>query len=62
MHNAKVYMASRSKSRAAEAIQELKTATGKEAHFLELDLSSLESIRKAAQEFMRLVPTYYENC
>ncbi|KAJ3485818.1 hypothetical protein NLI96_g4702 [Meripilus lineatus] len=53
LHNAKVYMASRSKSRAAEAIQELKTATGKQAHFLELDLSSLESIRKAAQEFMR---------
>ncbi|KAH8101379.1 NAD-P-binding protein [Cristinia sonorae] len=51
-HNAKVYMASRSKARAEEAIQELKEQTGKEALLLELDLSSLESVRQAAQTFL----------
>lgn len=48
-------MASRSKSRAEAAIAELKQDTGKEAIFLELDLSSLASVRKAAEEFARLV-------
>ncbi|OBZ71391.1 ATP phosphoribosyltransferase [Grifola frondosa] len=50
--NAKVYMASRSKDKADAAIAELKALTGKEAIFLELDLSSLASIRKAANEFL----------
>jgi retinol dehydrogenase-12 len=53
--NAKVYMASRSKSKAEAAIAELKQDTGKEAIFLELDLSSLQSVRKAAEEFIRCV-------
>ncbi|EPS94682.1 NAD-binding protein [Fomitopsis schrenkii] len=47
-----VYMASRSKDKATEAIGRLKEETGKEAIFLELDLSSLASVRKAAQEFL----------
>jgi len=51
-HNAKVYMASRSKEKADAAISELKAQTGKEAIFLELDLSSLASIRKAAEEYL----------
>lgn len=51
--NAKVYMASRSKDKATEAISRLKDETGKEAIFLELDLGSLASVRKAAQEFLR---------
>ncbi|KAG8916336.1 hypothetical protein FRC03_001026 [Tulasnella sp. 419] len=51
--NAKVYMASRSKSKAEEAIKELKSLTGKEAHFLELDLASLDAVTKAANEFKR---------
>ncbi|KAH9833169.1 NAD(P)-binding protein [Rhodofomes roseus] len=51
-HNAKVYMASRSKEKAEEAIEELKKQTGKEAIFLELDLLSFPSIRAAAEEFM----------
>ncbi|TFY53263.1 hypothetical protein EVJ58_g9546 [Rhodofomes roseus] len=51
-HNAKVYMASRSKEKAEEAIEELKKQAGKEAIFLELDLLSFSSIRKAAEEFM----------
>ena len=51
-HNAKVYIAVRNKKKADSAIAELKAATGKEAVFLELDLSSLASVRKAAQEFL----------
>ncbi|OSX63981.1 hypothetical protein POSPLADRAFT_1045123 [Postia placenta MAD-698-R-SB12] len=46
-----VYMATRSKARADTAIRELKEQTGKEAIFLELDLASLRSVRKAAEEF-----------
>ena len=51
-HNAKVYLAARSKSKAEAAIKSLKEATGKEAIFLELDLSSLDSVKKAADEFL----------
>ncbi|CAE6414999.1 unnamed protein product [Rhizoctonia solani] len=50
--NAKVYLAARSKSRADEAIEWLKSETnGKAPIFLELDLASLASVRKAAEEF-----------
>ncbi|KAJ7925904.1 NAD-binding protein [Mycena leptocephala] len=49
--NAKVYMLSRSKERAESAISRLKTETGKEAFFIQLDLSDLDSVRKAADEF-----------
>ncbi|KAI0794521.1 NAD(P)-binding protein [Fomes fomentarius] len=51
-HNAKVYMAARSRDKALKAIEELKAETGKEAHHIQLDLSSLASVRKAAQEFL----------
>ena len=51
-HGAKVYLAARSKSKAEEAIRDLKAATGKQPLFLELDLSNLASIRKSAQEFL----------
>ncbi|KAI0642874.1 NAD-P-binding protein [Trametes meyenii] len=51
-HNAKVYLAARNKTKAEAAIASLKEATGKEAIFLELDLSSLASVKKAAQEFL----------
>lgn len=44
-------MASRSRERAEAAIVKLNSETGKEAIFLELDLSSLASVRKAAEEF-----------
>ncbi|KAF8588040.1 NAD(P)-binding protein [Ramaria rubella] len=50
-HNAKVYMATRSETKATAAIKELKTLTGKTAHFLKLDLSSMASIRQAAAEY-----------
>ncbi|KDQ57600.1 hypothetical protein JAAARDRAFT_268980 [Jaapia argillacea MUCL 33604] len=51
-HNAKVYMAARSKSKAEAAIQDLKDQTGKESLFLELDLSNLASVRKSAEEYL----------
>ena len=51
-HNAKVYLAARSRSKAEAAIKDLKEATGKEAIFLELDLGSLASVRRAAEEFL----------
>ena len=51
-HNAKVYLASRNATKAQAAIDELMRDTGKEAHFLQLDLASLKSIQKAAQEFL----------
>ncbi|KAG8900540.1 hypothetical protein FRC01_010100 [Tulasnella sp. 417] len=49
--NAKVYMASRSQDLAEQAIRELKEETGKEAIFLELDLSGLDKVTRAANEF-----------
>lgn len=51
-HNAKVYLAARSKAKADAAIASLKEATGKEAIFLELDLADLASVKKSAQEFL----------
>ncbi|KAI9434783.1 NAD(P)-binding protein [Lactarius indigo] len=50
--NAKVYLAARSAQKANEAIAELKNETGKEAIFLELDLSDIPAVRKSAQEFL----------
>ncbi|KAI0059408.1 NAD-P-binding protein [Artomyces pyxidatus] len=50
--NAKVYLAARSESKANEAIAELRSATGKEAIFLRLDLADLRSVRRAAEEFL----------
>ncbi|TBU25108.1 NAD(P)-binding protein [Dichomitus squalens] len=55
-HNAKVYLAARSKNKAEKAINSLKEATGKEAIFLQLDLSSLSSVKKAAEEFLSKEP------
>ncbi|KAF7335669.1 NAD(P)-binding protein [Mycena venus] len=50
-HNAKVYLAARSPEKAKEAINDLKSQTGKEAEFLQLDLADLHSVKRAAQEF-----------
>ncbi|KAH7317998.1 hypothetical protein B0J17DRAFT_634012 [Rhizoctonia solani] len=56
--NAKVYLAARSRSKADETIDWLKNETGEKAPlFLELDLSSLGSIRKAAEGFKSGVMT-----
>lgn len=51
-HNAKVYLAARTKARADTAIAELKEKTSKEAIFLELDLASIASVKQAAKEFL----------
>ncbi|KAJ7182804.1 NAD-P-binding protein [Mycena crocata] len=51
-HNAKVYMASQSRQRAEAAIEELYESTGKRAVFLQLDLSDLVSVKRAATEFL----------
>ncbi|KAF8143844.1 NAD(P)-binding protein [Mycena galopus ATCC 62051] len=50
-HNAKVYLAARSPENAKAAIDDLKSQTGKQAEFLQLDLADLHSIKRAAQEF-----------
>ncbi|GJE99310.1 NAD(P)-binding protein [Phanerochaete sordida] len=51
-HSAKTYVAGRSPSKARAAIQSLKESTGREALFLEVDFSSLASVRRAAQELL----------
>ena len=51
--NARVYMASRNKQKAEQAIADLKADTGKGALFLELDLASLQSVKRAAEVFVR---------
>ena len=50
--NAKVYIATRSEDKGKAAIEDLKRATGKEAIWLKLDLSSLKSVKAAAEEFL----------
>ncbi|KAI9435207.1 NAD(P)-binding protein [Russula earlei] len=51
-HNAKVYLATRSATKANATIAELKDETGKEAIFLHLDLADLSAVRKSASEFL----------
>lgn len=52
-------MAGRGKAKADTAIADLKAVTGKEAIFLELDLSSLASVRNAADEFLSKEPALH---
>jgi NAD(P)-dependent dehydrogenase (short-subunit alcohol dehydrogenase family) len=52
VHNAKVYLAARNAQKANEAIAELKNETGKQAVFLQLDLSDIPAVRRSAQEFL----------
>ncbi|KAJ7595092.1 hypothetical protein C8J56DRAFT_1161565 [Mycena floridula] len=52
--NAKVYIASRSRDKAAEAIISLAESTGKTAAgFLEMDLANLKSIKASVEDFLR---------
>ncbi|RYP75978.1 hypothetical protein DL771_002050 [Monosporascus sp. 5C6A] len=52
-HNAKVYMGARSAKKANEAIAEIKKEVpNADIAFLELDLASFDSIKKAAQQFL----------
>jgi len=50
--NAIVYIAARSADKARKEIADLKGETGREAHFLQLDLASLASVRRAASVFL----------
>ncbi|KAJ6481461.1 NAD(P)-binding protein [Mycena vitilis] len=52
-HNAKVYLAARNPSNAQLAIDDLKSQTGKQAEFLELDLADLHSVKRAVEEFTK---------
>ncbi|KAJ8519920.1 hypothetical protein ONZ45_g3153 [Pleurotus djamor] len=52
IHGAKVYIATRNAQKSAEAIRDLKAQTGKQAHFLQLDLANLKGIKKAVEEFL----------
>jgi retinol dehydrogenase-12 len=60
--NAKVYMAARSAQKAQVAIEALKAETGREAIFLELDLSNLKSVRASAASFLRCAHTIPHRC
>jgi len=51
-HNARVYLTARDAEKGRNAIEELKNDTGKEAQLLHMDLASLSSVRKAAEEFL----------
>jgi retinol dehydrogenase 12 len=52
-HDAKVYLAARSKDKAEAAVSKLKEETGKTAIFLNLDLASIQKVKAAAEEFKR---------
>ncbi len=52
---AKVYLACRSKDRTEPVVANIRSGTGNaEVHFLDLDLSSFESVRAAAKMFLAL--------
>jgi retinol dehydrogenase-12 len=57
--NAKVYIAARSQEKTETAIKDLKDQTGREAIWLKLDLSDLNAVKAAAEEFLRYeaIPT-----
>ena len=60
-----MYIATRCEDKAQAAIDELKSSTGKETiFFLELNLADLDSVKAAAEEFIRKEPelhTLYNN-
>ncbi len=53
--NAKVYIATRNEQKSKAVIEELREKTGKEALFLMLDLSDLNSVKVSAEEFLKFV-------
>ncbi|KAK4070807.1 hypothetical protein Trihar35433_5274 [Trichoderma harzianum] len=57
LHNARVYIASRSQERVNQAIDQMsQAAMGKtlDLHFLQIDLQDLKSVKAAAEHFMTL--------
>ena len=59
MHNGKVYLAARNRTKAEAAIANLRDETGRSAIFLELDLASLASVKRAADEFLSKEPVLH---
>ncbi|KAG1728815.1 hypothetical protein EDD22DRAFT_810683 [Suillus occidentalis] len=57
--NAKVYVACRDKAKGEAAIRDLKESTGKEAHFLQLNLANLKSIKVSGEEFLQREPVLH---
>lgn len=57
LHDARVYIASRSQERVSQAISQMsQAARGKtlDLHFLQIDLQDLKSVKAAAEHFMTL--------
>lgn len=53
----KIYLACRDVTRGEAALVEVKEASGsKNIHFIQLDLSSMESIRQFAKKYFNLIP------
>ena len=53
------YLAARCAQQENEAIAQLKNETGKQAIFLQPDLSDLPTVRDSVQEFLPYVPICY---
>lgn len=53
--NAKVYVATRDRTKSQAAIEKLEKETGKLGYYLPLDLADLDSVRTSADEFKRHV-------
>lgn len=51
-HGAKVYMASRTESKARAAIEELNKESPLDVHFIEIDLMKLSSAKTCAEQFL----------
>jgi retinol dehydrogenase-12 len=49
-HNCKVYIVGRDQSKADKTIAALRSDTGKDAHFIKMDLGNLKSIKAASEE------------
>jgi retinol dehydrogenase-12 len=58
-HNAKVYIAGRSEEKARAAIAQLRDVTKREAVFVELDLGSLASVKRAAETLATKEPAIH---
>lgn len=54
-HNATVYIGARSIEKGERTLEDLKLETGRDGVLLELDLSNLASVKKAAEVFQRSV-------
>ena len=51
-HNTNVYIAARNRDTSLAVIERLKAETGREAHYIFLDLNNFASIKSATEEFL----------